>query len=422
MSKRFLLLLVAVLAAGIILLAVLISQGSDTRLDMAEANDIVRTIAEEWDEVRSGGALHVVSDMGFVVFDERGRAVAGAGYADGTIAALNDALHERFIIMDVVKNGQIVGKVGFENDIQAVLNKQRSRLIVGVAVLIVVLAWLCAVYTYYLHRRVVVPFRKMQGFAQRVAAGDLEIPLAMDRSHLFGAFTESFDIMREELRRARESEREANRSKKELVASLSHDIKTPVATIKAVVEVMAMRTQDGKEKNQLAIIETKAEQINSLITNMFHTTLEELQELKVNPAETPSTDIAEFIRAADYEGRVREFTLTECIVLADALRLSQVFDNIIGNSYKYAGTDIIAESSCEDDFLILNIQDFGAGVPRDEIPMITGKFYRGSNAEGLSGYGLGLYISKYLMDQMRGDLICENAADGFSVKIFLRIA
>ena len=62
----------------------------------------------------------------------------------------------------------------------------------------------------------------------------------MDRENVFGAFTESFDLMRHELRRARERERRASQSKKELVAKLSHDIKTPIASIRAVAEVMAV--------------------------------------------------------------------------------------------------------------------------------------------------------------------------------------
>ena len=71
------------------------------------------------------------------------------------------------------------------------------------------------------------PFRKLRRFARDVAAGNLDIPLEMDSYGSFGAFTESFGLMREELKKARENERAADQSKKELVASLSHDINTP---------------------------------------------------------------------------------------------------------------------------------------------------------------------------------------------------
>ena len=88
----------------------------------------------------------------------------------------------------------------------------------------------------------------MKDFAERIADGNLDIPLKMDRQNLFGAFTESFDIMRTELKKSRIAEANANESKKELVAKLSHDIKTPIASIKAASEVGAALSPDKKNR------------------------------------------------------------------------------------------------------------------------------------------------------------------------------
>ncbi|MCL2109854.1 MAG: HAMP domain-containing histidine kinase [Oscillospiraceae bacterium] len=274
----------------------------------------------------------------------------------------------------------------------------------------------------YCEKSVLKPFRKLQSFARRIAAGNLDIPLEMDKSNLFGAFTESFDLMRVELKQARENERAADRSKKELVASLSHDIKTPVASIKAVTELMLVTAKLDKEIQQLEIINAKAEQVNSLITNMFHATLEELQALSVTLAEVPSTAISGLIKSADYERKVRLFRVPNCLVNADLMRLQQVFDNIIGNSYKYANTEITVTAKFDENHLVIEVSDFGAGVAEDELPLILNKFYRGKNTETKSGYGLGLHISKYLLEQMDGDLQCENSANGFTVKLYLKLA
>jgi signal transduction histidine kinase len=282
---------------------------------------------------------------------------------------------------------------------------------------------LTGIYLYiYYTKTIIKPFRKLQDFAQRIAAGNLDIPLEMDRNNLFGAFTESFDLMREELNRAKENERNADRSKKELVASLSHDIKTPVASIKAVTELMPVKTQDEKEQKQLETIHAKAEQINSLITNMFHATLEELQALSVNSIEFQSTALPNLIRNADYERRVLPFSIPNCIILTDSLRLQQVFDNIVSNSYKYAGTDIEVNSFFYNSFLVIEIIDYGKGVSDDELPLLMNKFYRGKDSNPKSGYGLGLYISKYLLEQMSGELHCENRLNGFCVKLQLKLA
>jgi len=395
----------------LITLLLVIGKMPDMRFDLPGANDIVKTISEKWDDIRAGGSPGIAADLQFVVFDSAG----GSVYAtDENLAeTLNDAVFDRYIMIDVLKDNAIAGKVGFFNDVESLLQTGRERLVFSAVFFLILFTGGCAAYTAYVYRKIISPFHRMKSFAQRIALGDLETPLEMDRNHIFGAFTESFDIMREELHRARENERSAERSKKELVASLSHDIKTPVATIKATTEVMQAETRDDRNQELLSVIESRAEQINSLITNMFHATLEELQELKVTAAEVASTAVYDMLLSADYQNKMKPFYLPQCILLADPMRLSQVFDNVIGNSYKYAGTDIEITSSFYDDFLAIQIRDFGLGVPGEDLPMIFHKYYRGANSKDKSGYGLGLYISKYLMRQMRGDIVCDHMTGGF---------
>ena len=95
--------------------------------------------------------------------------------------------------------------------------------------------------------------------------------------------------------------------------------------------------------------------------------------------------------------------------------------NIISNSYKYADTDINIRSFFEGDFFVLEISDKGGGVPDEELEVITEKFCRGSNAAGKDGSGIGLYISKYFMEQMNGGLTCCNTGEGFAVSLRLRL-
>ena len=343
------------------------------------------------------------------------------------VVLINDA------VMTVLNSGEIkestqilAGQLmeAFEEMDDARRKRDRNLHLILIIFIIIMTAIGIWLYLYY-ESRILKPFIKLQAFARRIAEGNLDIPLLMDKDNLFGAFTESFDLMREELKTARENERLADRSKKELVASLSHDIKTPVASIKAVCELMlVMAEKEGREKDvkQLETISAKAEQINSLITDMFHATLEELEALTVTIAEIPSPDIINLVENADYGKRVRPFTVPKCLILSDLLRLQQVIDNIIGNSYKYAGTDIVIKAFYEENKLALEITDFGPGVPEDELPLILNKFYRGKNTGTKSGYGLGLFIAKYLMGQMGGEISCGNQEGGFTVKVSLNLA
>ena len=254
-----------------------------------------------------------------------------------------------------------------------------------------------------------------------MAEGNLDIPLIMDKGNMFGAFTESFDLLRDELALARKNEEKATQSKKELVASLSHDIKTPVSSIKAVSELMAVKTEDEGQRKQLEIINSKADQINALITNMFNATLEELQELSVNVTEQPSDILYGFISQSDYNNQSTVSHIPECIISVDKLRLSQVVDNIITNSYKYAGTSIDISAIIDGDYLRIDFTDKGSGVSDEEVWGLFHKFFRASNAKGKSGAGLGLYIAKYLMNKMAGEISCKNIPGGFCTSIYLRI-
>jgi len=299
----------------------------------------------------------------------------------------------------------------------------RDRALRSISIsLICIFALINVLIFIYYERKFFAPFRKLQKFAHLIAAGNLDIPLEMGKQNLFGAFTESFDLMRTELQTARENEYRVNQSKKELVASLSHDIKTPLASIMSAMDIMLVKAADEKERQAIESVNIKLEQINTLVTNMFHSTLEELQALIVTPYEIQSTDIPAIIQNADYERKVSPFTIPHCIILADSLRLQQVFDNVIHNSYKYAGTDILISAGIEEKFLIIEIKDFCTNLSEDELPLIFNKFYRGKNAEKSDGYGLGLYISKYFMEKMFGEISSANRTDGFAITLTLKLA
>ena len=275
-------------------------------------------------------------------------------------------------------------------------------------------------YILYLHRTIMKPFKDMKLFATRISNGNLDIPLSMDKNNNFGAFTESFDIMREELKKARQKEKEANESKRELVAKLSHDIKTPVSSIKSTSE-LCLEIGSEKDKKYFETINNKADQINTLISNLLISSLEDLDEIKINPIEIESYVLNELVKNSDYLNKVEGFNIPECRIFADRLRLQQVIDNIFSNSYKYANTKIDVDSKIDDSYLVLEFRDYGPGVDKDDLPLITEKYKRGKNTTNKDGVGLGLYISKTFLDQMEGILEIENANPGFKVIIKLRI-
>lgn len=406
--------IILVFIAEIIALVVFAVQTPDFPQDAVAVNEVVQSVTRDYgnlEEHKNQTALDyvVLDNGGSIIYKTR----------SGLSESINAAIAHRDTVLDITVENSAVGKVIIFNDGAQTLQAQKRTAITVLSVAIAVECAVCVGYAVYMHFTVIRPFRKLKGFAERVAGGNLDIPLEMDKRNLFGAFTESFDIMRSELKRARISEAQANKSKKELVAKLSHDIKTPVASIKAVSEVGLAVAAEEKDRANYTQIIGKADQINTLVTNLFTATLEELQQLTVSPTHIESGKVRTMLANADYLHKATVPALPDCLVYADGLRLQQVFDNIFANSYKYAKTELAVTAEKTDKNISIIIEDFGGGVQEDELPALKEKFRRGSNSANTEGAGLGLYISDYFMKEMGGSLSIENGARGLKVTVTL---
>ena len=427
MKLRFLLIYIAfVLAVGIAGCCVIAGGklSNEIPVHTIEINRLLVSLEQDWDSVSSYKDKPIESDSSFdySVIDTNGNVIL---YTRDDIAkSISSATSDYDIIRNIEVDGKVSGYLIVHNP-KAELEKQTNmKIALFVMSLILLTVVVSVLYYVYLKRRVLDPFKKLKDFAVRVAGGNLDTPLEMDKGNVFGPFTESFDIMREELKASREREEKAVKSRKELVAQLSHDIKTPVSSIKAMTDVMSL-TASEEDKVTINAINAKADQIDSLISNLFHATLEELEQLEVKPEDINSTDIVQMIKDADYQNKIEKLDIKDAVVFADRLRLNQVLNNIIFNSYKYADTMINVTSRFENagsKYLFIEIADKGPGVPEEELEMITQKFKRGSNAGNKDGSGLGLYISDYLMNKMEGSLTVRNTGDGFAVEIGIKIS
>jgi histidine kinase len=421
MRLRFLIVIILIVfIAGIVLSIIVIKNKHISEVDVVAINDVVKTAEKNWVHI-SGQTFHNSGiKQPFSVIDHSGNVIYQT--PGNHFTNLYDSIKNRDTMIDLKQNNEVVGKIIIHNNEQELTKQMKSELITFVCLIFGVLMILSILSSIYIYRTILKPFQKLQHFAANVARGNLDIPLNMDKNNYFGAFTESFDLLREELDGARKREYQSNQSKKELVATISHDIKTPVASIKAISELMLMQAKDEKVTKQVNTIFSKAEQIDLLVTDMFHATLEELQQLKLKVTEVSSQVLVDMIENVNYDGQIVYDPIPPCMIITDPVRMQQVIDNIISNSYKYAGTKVTIKSHIYQGYLELHIIDYGLGISEDELPLLFNKYYRGKNVEGKSGSGLGLYISKYFMENMDGQISCYNRKDGFTVDLKIKLA
>lgn len=291
----------------------------------------------------------------------------------------------------------------------------------GIGVLFVVIIFA------YVYIAVLRPFDKMKAFAQRVAQGDLEVPLAYERSNYFGEFTWAFDSMRREITRARSCEKEAVENNKTVIASLSHDIKTPIASIRAYAEGLEAEMAGTPEKRAeyLAVIMRKCDEVSRLTNDLFLHSVSDLDKLRITVEEF---ELCSFMRnmqdeiSIGMEGLHLQLPDEKIFVSADAGRLLQVCGNLINNSKKYAKTDIDVVVRRTEHEAQISFRDYGKGIPDEDMPFIFNKFYRGRNSAQEQGSGLGLYIVKYIMEKMQGNVRLHNHPDGLEAVVSVKLS
>ena len=270
------------------------------------------------------------------------------------------------------------------------------------------------------------PLNKISKYTSEIARGNTDIPLTYDRGSEVGEFSWAFDSMRKELNKARASEKEAIENNKTVIATLSHDIKTPIASIRAYAEGLEANMDSSPEKRAqyLQVIMKKSDEVSKVTDDLLLHSLSDMNRLKV---EKKTFEIGAFCEGAvkdlDPDGKEISFTSggVNANVSADPDRLLQCVENLITNSRKYAGTKISVSLEKTESNVAICIKDSGRGIPDEDMPFIFDKFYRGHNHGSQPGSGLGLYIVKYLMTQMDGDIVLKNTGDGLLAKLLLPV-
>lgn len=306
-------------------------------------------------------------------------------------------------------------------DTEIVQQNNSQVLIIGA----VSLAFLMVV-SLYIYFAVLRPFDKLKSFADNIAKGNFDVPLEYERSNYFGKFTWAFDSMRQEITKSRSCEKEAIENNKTVIATLSHDIKTPIASIRAYTEGLQANMDSTPEKREkyLSVIIRKCDEVSKLTNDLFLHSLSDLDKLKIN---SEKFELCSFIEDIVFEivGEQNDINFKKpdftAIVYADKNRLTQITENLINNARKYAKSKIDIKLTQSDGNINIHFIDYGNGIPDSDMPFIFDKFYRGKNCTNEQGSGLGLYIVKYLTEKMNGKVLLHNHKNGLEAIISLPI-
>lgn len=273
------------------------------------------------------------------------------------------------------------------------------------------------------------PFQSLQELPYELSRGQVIPGLKEHRSRFFGRFIWGLDLLRQTLESQKQTNLRLEKDRQTLVASLSHELKTPIATIRLYASALGDSLYDSEAKRQSAarLIGQQAEQMEQLIGGIITASVSSLQEMEVVRGEFYISEVMSRL-LGNHKERLEVLKLElkvgayrDKLLLGDQERLLEVLNNLIGNAIKYGDGKSLSVTFREEDYRqLIVIENSGEPLLPGELPYIFTSFWRGSNAEGKPGNGLGLFICKQLLHKMGGDIFAEPLERGMRFVLVLR--
>ena len=287
---------------------------------------------------------------------------------------------------------------------------------------------------FFMQRFITKPIDKLNASAKRMAGLDFSAPCDLVSTDEFGELSSSLNTMAENLRQALARLEDANTQlegdvererlllaeRKELVDSLSHEMKTPLGIIRAYAEGLQDETDETQQRKYAQVIVSEVERMNGLIVTLLDLSALESGAASLNVTRFDFVELVEtvagrlLIDTLDTNFELQyELPEQKVFVRTDRRRMEQVLSNLIVNARKnvYHGGILRLELTEDNGALHFSIFNQGRPIPENDLPKIWDKFYRDSGAE-YSGSGLGLSIVAQILSMQNMPYGAENQTDG----------
>ncbi|GKU25031.1 sensor histidine kinase [Clostridium folliculivorans] len=406
-------------------------------------NDIRMIVSRQKNEIEKG--MYHEGSYPYIVFGLDGRVLYNGGAFDYKVGELLNTqemiqtdksfsinnkheIKESFVLEN---EGKVNGFVVFlipEKDILIESNFTRvinifSPVFIGV----LISAYILIARTLYFSRRILTPLKEISVSTKGIIAGnyDLEIIRTYEKEigeNEVGDLTYSFELMRDELKAKQIREEVLKKSQQELISCISHDLKTPISTIKAYSEGLRdgiARTPKAQE-NYVNIIIGKTDLLIDMISELLEYSNAELNQLDINIKEIyfyeyfipVMKELEVYVKQKDIDFSY-EVNTRDMLVCIDKRRITEVLYNLVENSIKYMKNgrgSIIIEAEMQNGKVLIKVKDNGIGISPDDMPYVFDKFYRAekSRSSSIPGSGLGLSICKYIIEEHGGEIYCKS--------------
>jgi PAS domain S-box-containing protein len=235
-------------------------------------------------------------------------------------------------------------------------------------------------------------------------------------------------LAEEQVLKTLQRERELSDAKSNFIATTSHQIRTPLATIQSSLDMLqhyADRLNEDKKQGHFQKIENALQRIQQIVQDTLLFSEAEAGTLQFEPKLVDVVRLCKEVieEITDNQNRIQFTTnvvISQCSI--DSKLISYIINNLLENALKYSpqNTIIKFDLNCTESAVIFSIQDQGIGIPKENLPHIFDSFYRANNVDMSSGTGLGLAIVKQCVDLHKGEIeVVSNVNEGAKFTITL---
>lgn len=327
------------------------------------------------------------------------------------------------------------GTIFVITDVNTLVPQIKSSAIQAVVSFIMIIVITALILIVWLYRGILRPLNTLKRATNEMKKGNLNFSISGNPDDEIGQLCEDFEEMRIHLKELIEVRMQYEQESRELISNISHDLKTPLTAIKGYAEGILDGVADTPEKRDKYIktIYSKANDMSVLVDE-----LSIYSKIDSNAAQYAFSiiDVGEYfgdcidevsldLELKNIELGYENTTPIGTKATADAEQLKRVINNIIGNSVKYLGKKkgkINVRIKELGEFIQVEIEDNGVGIPAKDLPNIFDRFYRAdaSRNSKKGGSGLGLAIAKKIIEEHSGR-IWASSDEGFGTSIFFTI-
>lgn len=321
--------------------------------------------------------------------------------------------HYLFVTNTIVNDKKVLGSVLFGIELSELEKIKQSKLEVSLLLLAVAIGssfLIAIIIQHYISRRLLYLVNAMKEVSK---TGNYTTPLADEGRDEISTLIKVFNNL---MRQVKENEQR----KDEFVGIASHELKTPLTSVKGYIQLLEV-TEDKRLDKQFA--QKALENVNKLellIKDLLDVSKIQSGQLELNKKEFNidallDETIVDFQMVSKTHEIIRKEHFNNEMVLADRQRIEQVLINLLSNAIKYSPGEnkVIIYSQKTDTELIIKVKDYGIGIPKEEQANIFERFYRTKDMSmHISGFGLGLYICKNIINRHNGKIWIEAEEKG----------